>query len=48
MYFTQNDFETIYRWLQNNSMKDSEFSDAEYPLSGLEYVSFIQNNKDAY
>lgn len=46
MYFTQNDFETIYRWLQNNSMKDSEFNDAEYPLSGLEYVSFIQNNKN--
>lgn len=44
MFFTQEDFKKIERWLQRNSVKDTEFNEAEFPLRGSEEVAIIQGN----
>lgn len=50
MYFTQEDYLKIERWLQSKGKKDTEFSKASTPLTGSETIAFVQNghNVNAY
>lgn len=43
MYFTQEDYRNIERWLQKRAVKDIQLSSAD-PISGTELVPIIQNN----
>lgn len=45
MTFTKDDYEKIEKWLQDRSIKDTEFEAAE-PLNGKEGVPIIQNGKN--
>ena len=42
MFFTQEDYRKIERWLQRNSVKDTEFQEA-LPLKGEETVAIVQD-----
>lgn len=43
MYFTKEDYLNIEKWLQQRSIKDSEFPHAPV-LNGEELVTIVQNN----
>ena len=45
MYFTQEDYRKIERWLLSNSRKDTDFAGAA-PLKGNETVVFVQDGKN--
>ena len=45
MYFTQEDYRKIEKWLQARSVKDTEFQEAN-PLAGTEEVAIVQNGKN--
>lgn len=42
MYFTQEDYRNIERWLSTRTVKDSQFKEAD-PLSGVERIPLIQD-----
>lgn len=43
MFFTQEDYRKIEKWLLANSRKDTEFAGAATPLTGAETISFVQD-----
>ena len=46
MYFTQEDYRKIEKWLLSNSRKDTDFVGAATPLKGNETVVLVQNGKN--
>lgn len=46
MFFTQEDYRKIEKWLLANSVKDTEFAGASLPLEGRETVAFVQDGKN--
>lgn len=46
MFFTQEDYRKIEKWLLANSIKDTEFVGAATPLEGNETVVLVQNGKN--
>lgn len=46
MYFTQEDYRKIEKWLLANSKKDTQFVEAATPLQGNETITFVQNGKN--
>lgn len=46
MFFTQEDYRKIEKWLLANSRKDTEFAGAATPLEGNETVVLVQNGKN--
>lgn len=46
MFFTQEDYRKIEKWLLANSVKDTEFARASLPLEGRETVAFVQDGKN--
>lgn len=46
MFFTQEDYRKIEKWLLANSRKDTEFAGAAFPLKGNETVVLVQNGKN--
>ena len=46
MYFTQEDYRKIERWLLSNSRKDTDFAGAATPLKGNETVVLVQDGKN--
>lgn len=45
MFFTQEDYKKIEKWLQARSVKDTEFQEAN-PLAGTEEVAIVQDGKN--
>ena len=43
MYFTQDDYLKIQKWLSRNSVRDTEFQEADTPFKGNETVTLVQN-----
>lgn len=43
MFFTQEDYRKIEKWILANSIKDTEFAGAALPLKGNETVAFVQD-----
>ena len=43
MYFTQDDYLKIQKWLSRNSVRDTEFQEANTPFKGNETVTLVQN-----
>lgn len=46
MFFTQEDYKNIQKWLSLNAVKDTEFREAEIPLKGNETIAFVQNGRN--
>lgn len=46
MFFTQEDYRKIEKWLLSNSRKDTDFAGAATPLKGNETVVLVQNGKN--
>lgn len=46
MFFTQEDYRKIEKWLLANSRKDTEFAGAATPLKGNETIVLVQNGKN--
>lgn len=46
MFFTQEDYRKIEKWLTANSRKDTDFVGATTPLKGNETVVLVQNGKN--
>ena len=46
MFFTQEDYRKIEKWLLANSRKDTDFVGAATPLKGNETVVLVQNGKN--
>lgn len=46
MFFTQEDYKKMEKWLLANSIKDTEFAGAATPLQGSETLAFVQNGKN--
>lgn len=46
MFFTQEDYRKIEKWLLANSRKDTDFAGAATPLKGNETVVLVQNGKN--
>lgn len=46
MFFTQEDYRKIEKWLLANSRKDTDFAGAATPLKGNETVVLVQNSKN--
>lgn len=46
MFFTQEDYRKIEKWLLSNSRKDTDFVGAATPLKGNETVVLVQNGKN--
>lgn len=46
MFFTQEDYIKIQQWLSRNSVKDTEFNEANIPFNGNEIVSIVQGNQN--
>ena len=46
MFFTQEDYRKIEKWLTANSRKDTDFAGAATPLKGNETVVLVQNGKN--
>lgn len=46
MFFTQEDYRKIEKWLLANSVKDTDFVGAATPLKGNETVVLVQNGKN--
>lgn len=43
MFFTQEDYRKIEKWLLANSKKDTDFAGAATPLTGTETIAFVQD-----
>ena len=46
MFFTQEDYRKIEKWLTSNSRKDTDFVGATTPLKGNETVVLVQDGKN--
>lgn len=46
MFFTQEDYRKIEKWLLANSRKDTDFVGASTPLQGNETLAFVQKGKN--
>nr|DAR01886.1 MAG TPA: Pectate lyase [Crassvirales sp.] len=46
MFFTQEDYRKIEKWLLSNSRKDTDFVGAATPLKGNETLAFVQDGKN--
>lgn len=46
MFFTQDDYKKIQQWLIKNSVKDTEFNEANIPFKGNEVVSIVQGSQN--
>lgn len=46
MFFTQEDYRKIEKWLLSNGIKDTEFVEASTPLQGNETLAFVQKGKN--
>lgn len=46
MFFTQDDYKKIQQWLIKNSVKDTEFNEANIPFNGNEVVSIVQGSQN--
>jgi parallel beta-helix repeat protein len=46
MFFTQEDYRKIEKWLLANSVKDTEFAGAATPLKGNEILAIVQNGQN--
>ena len=46
MVFTQEDYIKIQQWLSRNSIKDTEFNEANIPFNGEEIVTIVQGNQN--
>lgn len=46
MFFTQEDYKKIQQWLIKNSVKDTEFNEANIPFNGEETITIVQNNQN--
>ena len=46
MFFTQEDYRKIEKWLIANSRKDTEFALASQPFKGTETIAFVQDGKN--
>lgn len=46
MYFTQEDYKKIEKWLLASGVKDTQFPIASLPLNGNETIAFVQNGKN--
>nr|DAP18764.1 MAG TPA: Right handed beta helix region [Crassvirales sp.] len=46
MFFTQEDYRKIEKWLLANGVKDTGFAGASLPLKGNETVAFVQDGKN--
>ena len=46
MFFTQEDYRKVEKWLLSNSRKDTDFVGAATPLKGNETVVLVQNGKN--
>lgn len=44
MFFTQEDYKKIYDWIRSNSIKDTEFNNADTPLKDTDTITLVQNN----
>lgn len=46
MYFTQEDYKKIEKWLLQSTKKDTQFAEAATPLKGNETIAFVQEGKN--
>ena len=46
MFFTQEDYKKIQQWLAKNSVKDTEFNEANIPFNGEETITIVQGNQN--
>ena len=46
MFFTQDDYKKIQQWLIENSVRDTEFNEANIPFKGNEIITIIQGNQN--
>ena len=46
MFFTQDDYKKIQQWLTKNSVKDTEFNEANIPFNGEETITIVQDNQN--
>lgn len=46
MFFTQEDYKKIEKWLLANSIKDTQFNEAATPLKGNEIITCVQDGKN--
>ena len=46
MFFTQDDYKKIQQWLTKNSVKDTEFDEANIPFNGEETITIVQGNQN--
>ena len=46
MFFTQDDYKKIQQWLIKNSVKDTEFNEANIPFNGEETITIVQGNQN--
>ena len=46
MFFTQEDYKKIQQWLTKNSVKDTEFNEANIPFNGEETITIVQGNQN--
>ena len=46
MFFTQDDYKKIQQWLTKNSVKDTEFNEANIPFNGEETITIVQGNQN--
>lgn len=46
MFFTQEDYRKIEKWLLANSKKDTQFVEAATPLQGNETIVLVQGGKN--
>ena len=41
MFFTQDDYKKIQQWLTKNSVRDTEFNEANIPFNGGEIITVV-------
>lgn len=46
MFFTEEDYKKIHRWILQNAIRDTKFNEASTPLNGSELIVFIQNGNN--
>lgn len=46
MFFTQDDYKKIQQWLTKNSVRDTEFNEANIPFKGEEIITVVQDNQN--
>lgn len=46
MFFTQDDYKKIQQWLVKNSVRDTEFNEANMPFNGEETITIVQGNQN--